>query len=188
MPYWVYGRDSQTGERRDPLFIETDDEVEARTVAAEAGMAIDEVEAIDRVEPSDGAAAIDPPPWLETGDWPGSIRPGRPPWRAAAKRATGAILGVGIAFLGAYLRLSAHTLAWPASDSYTGPREATEWAIAERAYQDLGLIALVFGLVMILLVFVNWLWDRPRRGRGRRRRQGHRRYRAGTDAGPRPAG
>ncbi|HEX8202793.1 MAG TPA: hypothetical protein VF590_20110 [Isosphaeraceae bacterium] len=188
MPFWIYGHDARTGERRDPLFVETDDEAEARTAAAEAGMAVEEVETVDRAEPVAEAPPVEPPPWEETGDWPGRIQPDRPSWTAVSKRRMGMILGGLCALLGIWLRLSAHALAWSSSFSYSGPREATDWAIAERAYEELGRIALGFGLVMVLLVFVHWLWDRPRRPRERRRRRERRRSPEGTGAGPRPAG
>lgn len=44
MPYWVYGLDAATRQSRDPLFIETDNEADARAQAAEAGMVVEEVE------------------------------------------------------------------------------------------------------------------------------------------------
>ncbi len=49
MPFWIYGRDAATGGARDPLFIETENEEDARRQAAEAGLEVDEVE---RVHPS----------------------------------------------------------------------------------------------------------------------------------------
>ena len=68
------------------------------------------------------------------------------------------IFGVFITILGALLRLSAHDIAWPASYSYSGPRENTSWAIKEQTYQDIGMAFFVFGLVVILVVIINWLW------------------------------
>ena len=188
MPFWIYGRDARTGEPRDPLFVEVDDEAEARTLAEEAGLAVAEVEGVDRAAPAIEAPAAELPAWEEPGAWPGRIRRERPPMTAAARRLVAVALGVLIAGPGMGLRLAAHSLARPSSDSFIGPREATEWAIAERAYEELGRIALVFGLALILLAFVNWLWDRPRRRRGRRRRPGRRHSPGGTAAGPRPAG
>ena len=40
MPFWVYGRDASSGQPRDPLFIETEHEDDARNQAAEAGVEI----------------------------------------------------------------------------------------------------------------------------------------------------
>jgi hypothetical protein len=44
MPFWIYGRDAKHGSACDPLFIETEDEVEARPQAEETGIIVDEVE------------------------------------------------------------------------------------------------------------------------------------------------
>ena len=71
------------------------------------------------------------------------------------------MLGLVFSASGAYLRLSAKDLVWPKNYSYSGPREATEWAIKERAYEDLGLALLAFGLTVLLLALAHWLWSRP---------------------------
>ena len=55
MPFWVHGRDTATGRPRDPLFIETESEDDARQQAAEAGMAVEEVEHVPAV-PSEEAS------------------------------------------------------------------------------------------------------------------------------------
>jgi hypothetical protein len=53
MRYWVYGLDAISHEPREPLFIEADNEEAARQQAAETGMAVEEVEAVQpRAEPS----------------------------------------------------------------------------------------------------------------------------------------
>jgi hypothetical protein len=52
MPCWVYGRDASNGQPRDPLFLETEHEEDARTRAAEAGMEVDEVEFVKPPEPA----------------------------------------------------------------------------------------------------------------------------------------
>jgi hypothetical protein len=67
--------------------------------------------------------------------------------------------GVIVALLGLLLRLNARWMAWPDVYSYSGPRENTEWAIMERAYSDLGLILMVFGLSLVAITFSKWLWD-----------------------------
>ena len=71
------------------------------------------------------------------------------------------ILGLSSTAVGVWLRLAARDLAWPAEWSYSGPREDTLWAIRERAYQDLGLAILGFGLLTMILVLANWLWTPP---------------------------
>jgi len=70
---------------------------------------------------------------------------------------TSIIIGSLTAFAGVYLRLSAKALAWPQTFSYSGPRENTEWATREQAYQDIGLVLMVFGLAILLAAFVKWL-------------------------------
>jgi len=71
----------------------------------------------------------------------------------------GFFLGIIFALLGLLLRLSARWLAWPIAYNYTGPRENTEWAIMERAFSDVSLILMVFGLTLIVISFRKWLWD-----------------------------
>jgi hypothetical protein len=72
MPFWVHGTDAATGRPRDSLFIETEDEGDARQQAVEAGMTVEEVEFVERV--SDDSPREDPlsvvpvaPPPLPTG-------------------------------------------------------------------------------------------------------------------------
>jgi hypothetical protein len=67
--------------------------------------------------------------------------------------------GVIVAFLGLLLRLGAQGLAWPSQYSYGGPRENTEWAIMERAYSDVSLILMIFGLTLVVITFSKWLRD-----------------------------
>jgi len=71
----------------------------------------------------------------------------------------GIFSGILVAVFGLLLRLSARWLAWPIVYNYTGPRENTEWAITERAYSDVGLILMVFGLTLVVIAFRKWLWD-----------------------------
>ena len=71
----------------------------------------------------------------------------------------GFFLGIVVALFGLLLRLGARSLAWPTVYSYSGPRENTEWAITERAYSDVGLILMVFGLTLVVIAFRKWLWD-----------------------------
>ena len=67
------------------------------------------------------------------------------------------ILGFSCTAAGIWLRLAASALAWPTDFWYSGPREDTVWAMREQAYQDIGLVILVFGLAVILFLLVNWL-------------------------------
>jgi len=69
------------------------------------------------------------------------------------------LLGLGCTFVGIWLRFTARDLAWPIEWKYSGPREDTIWAIREHAYQDLGLVILGFGLLIIILVLAKWLWS-----------------------------
>jgi hypothetical protein len=52
MPYWVYGHDAKNAQRRDPLFIETDDEADARRQAEEIGMVVEEIELVKPAAPA----------------------------------------------------------------------------------------------------------------------------------------
>jgi hypothetical protein len=67
--------------------------------------------------------------------------------------------GILAAVFGLLLRLSARWLAWPIVYNYSGPRENTEWASTERAYSDVSLILMVFGLTLLVITFRKWLWD-----------------------------
>ena len=46
MPYWVYGHDAKSAQRRDPLFFETEDEADARRQAEQLGMIVEELELV----------------------------------------------------------------------------------------------------------------------------------------------
>ena len=67
-------------------------------------------------------------------------------------------LGIISIIFGMLLYLFATNIAWPNEYSYSGPRENTVWAIKEVAYQNIGIIFLVFGLSIILVTIINWLW------------------------------
>ena len=75
------------------------------------------------------------------------------------RRTIAALLGLVVTGFGAWLRLAARELAWPASFSYGGPREDTIWAIRERAYEDLSLVILGVGAIILLMVLGQWLWS-----------------------------
>lgn len=68
------------------------------------------------------------------------------------------ILGGIFTILGILIRLFAKDIAWPKEYVFSGPRENTIWAIREGAYQDIGLAFLIFGLAVILVIIINWLW------------------------------
>ncbi len=74
------------------------------------------------------------------------------------KQITAAIIGVASTLIGILLHLFAINIAWPKEYSYTGERENTVWAIMEAAYQNIGLIFLIFGLAILLVTMINWLW------------------------------
>lgn len=74
------------------------------------------------------------------------------------KQIKAGILGSIFTILGILLRLFANEIAWPKEYSFSGPRENTLWAIREGAYQDIGLVFLIFGLAVLLIVIINWLW------------------------------
>jgi uncharacterized membrane protein len=67
------------------------------------------------------------------------------------------VLGIVCTWLGIWLRLSAYDLAWPTEWSYGGPRQDTIWAIREHAYQDISLMILGFGLLLLGIVVSRWL-------------------------------
>ena len=74
------------------------------------------------------------------------------------KQIKAGILGFIFTIIGILLRFLARDLSWPNEYSYSGPRENTIWAIRESAYQDIGLVFLIFGLAVILIIINNWLW------------------------------
>lgn len=69
-----------------------------------------------------------------------------------------ALLALLLLIGGGVLRLWAHPLAWPASYSYSGPRESTVWAIREAAYQEVSMVMMLLGAALIVLVLVRCLW------------------------------
>lgn len=68
------------------------------------------------------------------------------------------IIGIISTILGVLLRISARSIAWPNEYGYSGPRENTIWAIKEQAYQDIGMLIMMFGLAVLIVLIVNWLW------------------------------
>ncbi|NLN40775.1 MAG: hypothetical protein GX160_02065 [Clostridiales bacterium] len=69
------------------------------------------------------------------------------------------VIGFSFAIIGSLLRLFAQDIAWPLEYGYSGPREETIWAIREQAYKDIGLTFLIFGLAVLLVTIINWLWS-----------------------------
>jgi hypothetical protein len=68
------------------------------------------------------------------------------------------VVAVMLMVMGCALRLGANAMAWPNNLSYSGPREATAWAIREAAINDIGMgffylggILLVGGLLLPFL-------------------------------------
>ncbi len=63
MPFWVHGRDAATGLPRDSLFIEVQNEADARMLGADAGMTVEAVEFVPapaREEPPPAGPAAAP--------------------------------------------------------------------------------------------------------------------------------
>ena len=44
MPFWVYGKDLTSGQTRDPLFCDAENEQIAKQIANDAGISVDEIE------------------------------------------------------------------------------------------------------------------------------------------------
>lgn len=75
------------------------------------------------------------------------------------KQMIAGVLGIIFAIIGFVLRIFAYDMTWPkGSFGYSGPREDTIWAIQQAAYQEIGLVFLIFGLAVIFVVIINWLW------------------------------
>lgn len=70
-------------------------------------------------------------------------------------------LGIVFTIIGTLLHLFANNIAWPKEYSFSGAREDTVWAIKEAAYQNIGMIFLIFGLSIILITIIHWLWTSP---------------------------
>jgi len=60
-------------------------------------------------------------------------------------------------FVGVYFRVFAKELAWPRTYSFSGPRSETEWARKEVAYQQAGLVLILFGGMAGTAVLTSWL-------------------------------
>lgn len=75
------------------------------------------------------------------------------------KRLISLVGGLVISVMGWQLRMNATEMAWPSSYSYSGAREDTIWAIREQAYIDMGMILVYFGMAVLFMVFINWLWS-----------------------------
>lgn len=56
------------------------------------------------------------------------------------------------------LLIFAINIVWHKEYSYTGERENAVWAIKEAAYQNIGLIFSIYGLAILLVMMINWLW------------------------------
>lgn len=76
------------------------------------------------------------------------------------KQRKAGILGIALAIIGIILRIFAYDIAWPTSYVYGGPRENTIWSVKEVAYQEIGLVLFIFGLSLLLIVAINWLWTK----------------------------
>lgn len=74
------------------------------------------------------------------------------------KQIKAGILGIISTIFGTLLHLFATNIVWPSEYSFSGERENTVWAIKEAAYQNIGMIFLIFGLSIILITIINWLW------------------------------
>lgn len=75
------------------------------------------------------------------------------------KQMIAGVLGIIFAIIGFVLRIFAYDMTWPKGNfGYSGPREDTIWAIQQAAYQEIGLILFIFGLMVILATIINWLW------------------------------
>ena len=69
-------------------------------------------------------------------------------------------LGVISCLCGISLRLNARDMSWPLNYSYSGERENTIWGIKEQAITEVGRSLFIFGLIIILLVVVKFLWHK----------------------------
>lgn len=76
------------------------------------------------------------------------------------KRLVSLITGLVTSLVGIVLRLNASEMAWPDSYSYSGAREHTIWGIREQTYIDIGTTMMYFGMILIMIVFINWLWSK----------------------------
>ncbi len=74
------------------------------------------------------------------------------------KQIKAAKVGAISTIFGTLLHLFSTNIAWPKEYSFSGARENTAWAIKEAAYQNIGIIFLIFGLAIVLVTIINWLW------------------------------
>ncbi|MCK9221136.1 MAG: hypothetical protein M0Q40_00680 [Limnochordia bacterium] len=70
-------------------------------------------------------------------------------------------IGLVAAGAGAWLRVFAKDIAAPKLKSYSwsGPWKDTVWGFKEQAYLELGRIFLFFGLIVMLVALINFLWS-----------------------------
>jgi len=70
------------------------------------------------------------------------------------------VAGVMLLLGGAILRLNSYAISWPKSLSYSGPREATKWAIREAALNDIAMgLFYIGGAILVASLFVSQ-WKR----------------------------
>ncbi len=84
------------------------------------------------------------------------------------KQMIAGVLGIIFAIIGFVLRIFAYDMTWPKGNfGYSGPREDTIWAIQQVAFQEIGLVFIIFGLTVILVTIINWLWMQSSPGVGK---------------------
>lgn len=75
------------------------------------------------------------------------------------KQVIASALGIIVTIIGLILRFLAYDISWPkGSFGFSGPREDTIWAVRQVAYQEVGLVLIIFGLAVIFVTLINWLW------------------------------
>ena len=58
---------------------------------------------------------------------------------------------------GIILRFYSYDIAWPRRYSFSGPREATKWAIQEAALSDIGMgIFYLGGILLVGILLINY--------------------------------
>jgi hypothetical protein len=65
-----------------------------------------------------------------------------------------------LTLIGVFLRLNAHSMAWPTQYSYSGPTSDTTWAIQENAIGQIALALMFAGILIFVVTYFYWLFDK----------------------------
>ena len=68
----------------------------------------------------------------------------------STKQKKAGVLGIVLTIIGILLRFFVN---------FIGSYNDISWILRQVVYKEIGLIFLIFGLAVLLVVIINWLWD-----------------------------